>query len=157
MPDEPCAPSPAIDVVREAIEASRSGLLVALDGITQPEFEHEVDGVCVRDLLWAHGQREDWYRRSIDQAAGGRPVDGFALHPRPERLATPDYLIAWIDQTRRPLLALLRRLSDADLEVSVRPPDGAERTPRAILTGLAADEHALADAVRVARSAARGV
>lgn len=156
MPDETPSVAPAIIAARDEIEASRAALLAALEGITQAEFEREADGACVRELLWAHGQREDWYRRSIDQAVGGRPVDGFALHPRPERLSTPDYLLAWIDQTRRPVLALLRRLAAEDLGVPVRTPDGAERTPRAILAGLAEEERALADAVRAARSAPRG-
>lgn len=157
MPEEPPVPSPALDSMRAAIEASRDALLAALDGLTQPEFESGAGGTSIRDRLWEHGQREDWYRRSMDQAVGGRAVDGFALHPRPERLSTPDYLLAWIDQTRRPLLALLRRLRDADLDVAVRTPDGAVRTPREILHGLAAEERALADAVRAARAASRGV
>lgn len=151
------AVSPQIDTLRAELEGARADLLAAVEGISADAFVRTGeadDSRSVRDLLWEAGQVEDWYRRTIDQAVGGRAMDAFVLHPRPERLATPDYLLAWVDQTRRPLLSLLRRLGDADLAAEVRAPGAAPRTVRGLLEGLAADEREHAERVRALRASA---
>jgi hypothetical protein len=147
--------TPQIDALRAVLEAARSDLLTAVEGMSAEAFvrageagEHR----SVRDLLWEVGQVEDWCRRTIDQAVGGRAVEAFVLHPRPERLVTPDYLLAWVDQTRRPLMSLLRRLDDADLDVEVSAPGAGPRTVRGLLGGLAADERERAEQVRALRA-----
>lgn len=137
------AVKPQIDALRASLEAARADLLAAVEGISAEAFVRAGeagDRRSVRDLLWEAGQVEDWYRRAIDQTVGGRAVDAFVLHPRPERLATPDYLLAWVDQTRLPLLSLLRRLGEADLAVEVRAPGAPPRTVRALLERLAVAE-----------------
>lgn len=149
------AVTPQIDALRAELEVARADLLAAVEGTSAEAFVRAGEAGdlrSVRDLLWEAGQVEDWYRRTIDQAVGGRAVDAFVLHPRPERLATPDYLLAWVDQTRRPLLSLLRRLDDADLAVEVRAPDAAPATVRVLLERLAADERDYAGRVRALRA-----
>ncbi|MDP2328186.1 MAG: DinB family protein [Dehalococcoidia bacterium] len=149
------AVTPQLDALRAELEATRADLLAAVEGISVKAFVRAGgagDPRSVRDVLWEAGQVEDWYRRTIDQAVGGRAVDAFVLHPRPERLATPDYLLAWVDQTRRPLLSLLRRLTDGDLEVEVRAPGAVPRTVHGFLERLATDEREHAERVRALRA-----
>ena len=149
------AVTPEIDTLRADLEAARTDLLAAVEGMSAEAFVRASDAGdprSVRDVLWEAGQVEDWSRRTIDQAVGGRAVEAFVLHPRPERLVTPDYLLAWVDQTRRPLMSLLRRLGDADLDVEVRVPGAVPRTVRGLLGGLAADERERAERVRALRA-----
>jgi len=151
------AVTPQIDALRADLEAARADLLAAVEGVSAEAFvraDEAGDSRSVRDVLWEAGQVEDWVRRTIDQAVGGRAVDAFVLHPRPERLTTPDYLLAWVDQTRRPLASLLRRLNDADLAVEVRAPGAVPRTVRGLLERLAADEQEHAERVRALRALA---
>ncbi|MDO9444813.1 MAG: DinB family protein [Dehalococcoidia bacterium] len=149
------AVTPQMDALRADLEVARADLLAAVEGISAQAFVRTGeagDPRSVRDVLWEAGQVEDWYRRTIDQAVGGRAVDAFVLHPRPERLATPDYLFAWVEQTRRPLLSLLRRLTEADLAAEVRAPGVAPRTVQGLLERLAADEREHAKRVRALRA-----
>jgi len=136
------------------LEAARGDLLASFAGISAAAFArqppaHEGETSdrlwSVRDVLWHAGLVEDWVRRAIDQGVNGRAVTPYAHRDRPAIAETPEYLVEWLEQCRRPLLALLRRLSDDALDTPVALADGTLRTPRRMLEHVAAHdrEHVL--------------
>lgn len=135
-----------IDDVQQELAAARAELLEALAGTTAEELERRPPGEITDDelrwpiveVLWHVGVTEDRFRRTIDQALDGREVTTDAPRTRPAHMATLPLLLEWLDQTRRPTEALLRRMTSSDLEIEIPRPDGSTRTPArflAILTG----------------------
>lgn len=146
----------ASEDLRDDLGRSRAELLAALDGITPQEFEGPV-----RELLWHAGLQEDWLRRAVAAAAAGRDPDAFVARPRPAIAQTVEYLIEWLSQVRRPLLALLSRLPVEQLDATVDlPPDGpveGRLTVRELLARVVSLDRGHAEVVRVARGTPRAV
>jgi uncharacterized damage-inducible protein DinB len=148
-----------IDEITQQLQDARTELLEALDGVTQEEFEHkpvrqgdgDEDHWSILEVLWHVGLTEDRFRRTIDQALGGREVTTDPPRERPAHLTTPALLLEWINQARRPTEALLRRLTDADLAVEIPRPDGSTRTPLRFLQILVSHDRDHAGQVRALR------
>lgn len=147
-----------IDELRSDLEAARAELLASFEGIPQEEFSHrppegaDAERWAVRDVLWHAGLQEDWRRRVIDEGVNGRAISPFEPRRRPAIANTPEYLHEWLEQCRRPLLALLRRLPDGALDREFALADGDRRTPRALLDELARLDHDAAERVRTLRT-----
>lgn len=139
-----------IERLRADLEDARGELLAAFQGIPQDAFERPCverptgEPWAVRDVLWHIGLVEDWTRRAVDQGVRGETPPADAPRTRPEIAQTPEYLGAWLEQCRRPLLALLRRLPEDALERSFALADGQATTTRRMLERVAAHdrEHA---------------
>ena len=152
------------DELRHDLAAARDELLEALAGITQDELARpllELDGAegqCVPmrgalwDTLWGVGQLDDWTRRVIDQARGGRALDVYEARRRPVHMETPELLRQWLEQTRRATLVLLEKLSADDLERELTLPGGEVRTPRSLLAHLVNHDREQAALVRATRA-----
>ena len=149
----------AIDNIKHELDEARTELLEALDGVTQAEFEHkpprdndtDEDHWSILEVLWHVGVTEDRFRRTIDQAVGGRDVTTDPPRERPPHLETPALLIEWIHQARRPTEAMLRHMSDADLELEIPRLDGSTRTPQRYLEILVNHDRDRAAQVRALR------
>jgi hypothetical protein len=133
--------------LREMIEEARAELLAAVDGCTESEEQWD----AVRDLLWRAGYREDWRRRLVKQGLEGGAAPTFEDRLRPSYVASPEALLAWLDQTRRPVLSLLRRMTEDDLRRTIAMGDDGTSTPRTQIEAIAADEQELAAQVRALR------
>ncbi|MDA0270897.1 MAG: hypothetical protein O2798_07020 [Chloroflexi bacterium] len=154
MADESSEGTPAIDALLADLGAARDALIAAVAGVTAEAFVQPVTegDDSVRDVLWQAGLVEDWTRRAVGQATGGRAVDAFQPIRRPDRLTSVELLLEWLSQTRRPLVSLLRRTAAEALEVECRLPDGEAVTPRALLERLVAREQAAARQILAIRS-----
>ncbi|MEI7924742.1 MAG: DinB family protein [Chloroflexota bacterium] len=149
----------AIDNIKHELDEARTELLEALDGVTQAEFDHkpprdndtDEDHWSILEVLWHVGVTEDRFRRTIDQALGGREVTTDPPRERPAHLETPALLIEWINQARRPTEAMLRHMSDADLQIEIPRPDGSTRTPQRYLEILVSHDRDHAGQVRALR------
>ncbi len=147
---------PEVASVLAMVEEARDEVLATLQGVTQAQFVRRPPGEVtpederwpIRDVLWHVGLVEDWYRRSIDAALGGRAVEPYEAIRRPARLNTLPLLIEWLDQTRRPLRSLLGRIGPADLDREVAWAGGRTRTPRAALGRLAEHDRVHVEQVR---------
>lgn len=152
-----------IDEITRQLQDARAELLEALDGVTQEEFEHkpvresddQEDHWSILEVLWHVGLTEDRFRRTIDQALGGREVTTDPPRERPAHLTTPALLLEWINQARRPTEALLRRMTDTDLAIEIPRPDGSTRTPLRYLQILANHDRDHAGQVRALREMER--
>lgn len=153
-----------IEQLRIDLEAAREELLAAVEGISRVAFEREPPqaedaadrGWSVRDVLWHVGLVEDWIRRTVAQGTEGRPTTAYAHRDRPKIAQTPEYLAEWLDQCRRPLLALLRRLPDDALDRAFTLPDGGSRMPRRMIEHIAAHDREHAAQVRALRARSEG-
>ena len=151
-----------LDDLQHDLQAARTELLAALEGVTPAELERRPPGEITEDeqrwpiveVLWHIGQVEDRFRRLIDQGLGGRPIVAEPTRPRPTHLTTPALLLEWLKQSRRPTEALLRRIADADLDIEIPRPDGSTRTPRRYLALLANHDRDHATQVRALRALA---
>jgi hypothetical protein len=143
-----------IDALLADLGAAREALIAAVEGVTAEAFVQPATegGDSVRDVLWQAGLVEDWTRRAVGQATGGRAVDGFQPIRRPDRLTSVGLLLEWLTQTRRPLISLLGRTATEALEVECRLPDGEAVTPRALLERLVTREQAAAGQILAIRS-----
>lgn len=135
-----------IERLRAELEAARTELLASFEGITADEFARvpKAGSVepgdrrwSVRDVLWHVGLVEDWIRRTVDQAIGDRTPAPYAHRDRPAIAETPEYLGEWLEQCRRPLLALMRRLPDDALDRVFTLSDGDRRMVRPMLEHVA--------------------
>ena len=150
----------AIDEIRRDLEAARADQIAAREGGTQAEFDRRPPGEVSDDeqrwpiveVLWHIGQVEDRFRRAIDQGLDGRPVVADPTRPRPAHLTTLALLREWLDQSRRPTESLLRRMTDAALDVEITRADGSTRTPRRYLAIIANHDHEHAAQVRALRA-----
>lgn len=148
------------DEPRHDLAAARDELLAALDGVTQDELARQpstVDGTeaprtPMRDLLWHVGQLDDWTRRVVDQARGGRPLDAYEARQRPVHMETPELLGQWLEQTRRATLVLLEKLSADELDRELTLRGGEVRTPRSLLAHLARHDRQQGALVRAMRA-----
>lgn len=139
-----------IDRLRVDLQGARGELLAAFEGLPQDVFERPCiersggEPWAIRDLLWRIGLLEDWTRRAVDVGVRGAAPPVFAERPRPAIAQTPEYLGAWLEQCRRPLLALLRRLPEDALDASFVLADGESTTARGMLAHVIAHdrEHA---------------
>ena len=149
-----------IDDIRSDLEGARADLLDALEGVTQEEFDRRPPGEITDDeqrwpivqILWHVGQTDDRFRRIIEQGLEGRTSPPHPARPRPAHLTTPPLLLEWLEQSRRPTTALLRRLTDADLDFEMVRPDGTTRTPRRYLALLVNHDHEHATQARTLRA-----
>lgn len=149
-----------ISDIQHDLETARAVLLASLEGVTQEQFDRPPPGEVtdeerrwpIVEVLWHVGALEDRFRRAIDQAIGGRPILADPPRPRPAHLTTPAPLLEWIEQSRRPTEALLRRMTEADLDVEMKRPDGSIRTPRWYLRVIANHDRAHAEQVRDLRA-----
>jgi len=135
-----------IERLRADLEAARRELLGSFEGITAEEFERVPEASdsapddrrwSIRDVLWHVGLVEDWIRRTVDQAIGDRTPAPYAHRERPAIAETPEYLAEWLEQCRRPLLALMRRLPDDALDRVFTLSDGDQRMVRPMLEHVA--------------------
>ena len=132
-----------IEDLRRDLQAARADLLASLAGVTPEECHRTPPGEVTDEeqrwpivqVLWHVGQVEDRFRRQIEQRLGGRPILAEPFHPRPAYLTEPAQLLAWLDQSRRPTETLLRRLTDADLDLAIERPDGRVTSPRRCAAG----------------------
>ncbi len=145
----------------EELQAARLELLAAMEGISQDDFERPPAGAseqseggerwAVRDVLWHVGLVEDWLRRVVSQASAGRPLDRYQVRQRPAITSEVEHLREWLDQCRRPTLALLRRLPEDHLDREFTLPEGEVRTARRLLTHIARHDRQHAEQVRTLR------
>ncbi|MFA7249519.1 MAG: DinB family protein [Dehalococcoidia bacterium] len=148
-----------IEAIQRDLQDARAELLASLGGVTQEDLDRRPPGEITDDeqrwpivqVLWHVGQVEDRFRRSIDQALDGRAVLADPPRARPAHLSTPPLLLQWLEQTRRPTEALLRRMTDADLDLEIVRPDGSTRTPRRFLALLVNHDRDHATQVRALR------
>lgn len=129
-----------IAVTAARLEAALDALRAAFEGMPAEVFTSSAPGErSPRDLLWWAGLREDWVRRTVAAALGGRPLPAFDDRPRPAIAERADYLLTWLDQCHRPMLALLRRVPEDALDREVVLSDGAVTTPRLLLDALVSE------------------
>ena len=149
-----------VEQLRAALDESVTRLVQAISDISQVDFERPREGSqagsTIRDTAWLAGLVMDWTRRAVDQGLSGRPVDTFLDRERPAIAQTPEYLATWIDQCHRPMLALLRRLTDDALTREFALATGERRTPRTMLSLLADELRADTKRIRRSRSASGG-
>ena len=142
-----------IDRLRTDLEDARADLLAAFEGIPQDAFERSCverpDGEpwAIRDLLWHVGLFEDWTRRTVDVGVRGGMPAAYTERTRPTIAQTPEYLGEWLAQSRRPLLALLRRLPEDGLDASFTLADGESMTARWMLERVIAHDREHADQI----------
>ncbi len=141
-----------IDQVRDDLDAALADLIASVEGMTPEVFERAVAGDSPRDRLWRAGLVEDWTRRAVDQGVSGREVDAFHDRERPAIAQTAEYLVMWLEQCRRPMLALLRRLPDDALDREFALALGERTTARGLLAALAEGQSADAVWIRSQRA-----
>ena len=147
-----------IDRLRANLEGARDELVAAFEGISQDAFERRCierpagEQWAIQDVLWHIGLVEDWTRRAVDLGIRGVTPTAYAERARPAIAQTPEYLGAWLEQCRRPLLVLLRRLPDDALDASFTLADGESTTVRGMLERVIAHDrehaHRIATLVR---------
>ena len=137
-----------IDDLRVELDAARAALIEALAGVTQAEFErrlppspHDDESWSIRETLWHVGLMEDWHRRVISKALSGEAIPDYHRREPPTIAQTLEYLLEWLEQSRRPTLALLRRLPEDRLDEEFTPPDGEVLTVREVLGRIALHDH----------------
>lgn len=146
----------------EHLAAARAELLAALHEIGQEEFIRRPTGEPtegderwpVRDVLWHVGLYEDAVRRWVDATRRGVTAEPYVARRRPAHLNTPELLHAWLEQTRRPTVVLIEKLTDADLAAPRTDADGRETSFALALAALAEHDRAHAAQVRALRAAA---
>lgn len=143
-----------IEALTADLESARASLLEALEGLTEDEFAAEVDGRSIRETLWRVGLEEDWARRAVSKASAGHTPDAFRPLQRPGVTNTLGHLVAWLEQCRRPTLALLKRLTEHDLDREFALPDGEARTARGLLEQIAQRDREHAAEIGARRGAA---
>jgi len=136
-----------IDGLLAELDDVRAAFLAALEGVTQEQFVRRPPGEAaegeerwpVRDVCWHLGQYDDYQRRVILAATGGRPLPENAPTKRPDYLDTPDLLREWLAQSRRALVVLVTQMDEAALN---REFEGPRRTltARGILKWIAIHE-----------------
>ena len=142
------------------LEAARAELLAALEGISPEDFARTLSGgdhQSVRDALWRTGLVEDWVRRAVSLGTAGKRPAAFHPFARPDIADDLAYHVAWLEQCHRPTLALLRRLSEDELDRAFVLPEGplsGQQTARALLRHVADQDRGLAERVRAASGAA---
>lgn len=153
-----------IERLRADLEAAREELLASLEGIPAGEFARVPEGDAlepgdrrwsIRDVLWHVGLVEDWTRLTIDQAIRERLPAPHAHRDRPALAETPEYLGEWLEQCRRPLLALLRRLPDDALDRVFALSDGDPRMVRTMLEHIVEHDREHAARIRALRGIRR--
>lgn len=148
-----------LDDLRTEIQAARAELLVTLDGLTPEEFTRAPAGEVttegarwpIRDVLWHVGLVEDWLRRVSGQGIEGRQIDGFNARACPALAQDVGYLIEWLEQCRRPVLALLNRIPEDALDREFTLPEGEVRTARRLITHIARHDREHAAQIRALR------
>lgn len=122
---------PAVAEWRPRLERSRAGLLVLLDGVSQqalvrrpPEPTPRDERWPARDVLWHVGEHEERWRRWVQAALTGRPLDGFARRPRPAHLNTLPLLRNWLAEARSATYALLDELASLDAQAMAQSRPG---------------------------------
>lgn len=148
-----------IERLRADLEAAREELLASFEGITAEEFARVPDGSVepvdwsgsIRDVLWHVGLVEDWTRRTVNQAIGGRTPSPYAHRDRPGIAETPEYLGEWLHQCRRPLLALMRRLPDDALDRTFTLSNGESLAVHPMLAQIADHDREHAVHIRALR------
>ncbi len=131
------------DIQRDLAEA-RAALIAGLAGLTPEQIARRPPGEItdeeqrwpINDVIWHVGVTEDAFCRQIAQGLAERPIVNTPAPKRPEILTTAPLLVEWLIQSRRPTLALLKRLNATDLDTEFTMPNGAKRTPRQRLTTL---------------------
>ncbi len=149
-----------IDTILSDLETARADLIDSLDDVTDEDLARPPAGAITDDeqrwpivqVLWHIGQVEDRFRRIIDLGLQGRMSAAGAFSDRPAHMTTPALLREWLGQTRRPTEVLLRRMTDADLDVEIARADGSTRTPRRYLTMIVNHDHDHATQVRALRA-----
>ncbi|MGE3961219.1 MAG: DinB family protein [Dehalococcoidia bacterium] len=144
------------------LEAARGDLLASFAGIDQATFDRAPAPAdptdrawSVGDVLWHVGLVEDWIRRTVDQGVHDRDPAPYAHRDRPAIARTPEYLAEWLEQTRRPLLALLRRLPEDQLGRVFVLTSGERRMVRPMLEHIAAHDREHAAQIRAQIGALR--
>jgi uncharacterized damage-inducible protein DinB len=148
-----------LDDLRADLVAARAELLATLDGLTPEEFTRAPAGEVtedearwpIRDVLWHVGLVEDWLRRVSGQGVEGRPIDGYNARSRPALAQDVAYLVEWLEQCRRPLLALLGRIPEDALDREFTLPEGEVRTARRLITHIARHDREHAVQIRALR------
>lgn len=141
-----------IDTLEAELREAREVLLSAIDGITPEAFVREAsDGRSVRETLWHTGLMEDWARRTVSLASAGRPLPAFHTFQRPQVTSDVAHLLAWLEQCRRPTLALLRRLPEDVLHREFALPDGGTQSGAGLLMHIAQHDRAQAARIRALR------
>ena len=137
-----------IDDLIAGLETVRAEFLVALDGVTQEEFERRPPGDVtegeerwpIRDVCWHLGQYDDYQRRTILAASEGRPLPKNEPTQLPAYMTTPDLLREWLSQSRRALLVLASRLDEDTLNREFEGLNGRALSARGILKWVAIHE-----------------
>jgi len=142
----------AIDQVRDDLDAALLELIASVEGIEPEVFERPIADDSLRDRLWRVGLVEDWTRRAVDQGVSGREVGAFHDRERPAIAQTPDYLVMWLEQCRRPTLALLHRLPDDALDRDFALASGERTTARGLFATLVERQQADAAWIRGQRA-----
>lgn len=150
------------DALIATLAAARDELLAALEGMSAETLNRAPPGQAtaddarwpVRDVLWHVGAYDDFVRRWVDGTRRGVAVEPFATRMRPLHMDTPELLRAWLDQTRRPSVVLIGKLTPADLDAPRTDASGAATTFALALAALAAHDRAHAAQVRALRAAA---
>ena len=150
----------ASTALAEQLAAARDELLAAIEGISRVELIRRPPGeptaddehwpVC--DVLWHVGAYEDFIRRTIDGARRGVAARAYGPPRRPAHMETPELLRAWLDQTRRPTVVLLEKLTSDELAATRVGANGRETTFTRLLERLAAHDGAHAAQVRALRA-----
>lgn len=136
--------------IAEDLTAARSELLDAVRGASPAAFAGGPGrALSARDIAWEAGLREDWARRAVALGVEGRGVEPYQPRPRPAIAQTRAYLEEWLEQCRRPTLALLRRLEDDDLDREFTLPEGEPATARGLLLDIARRDRQHAAQMRV--------
>lgn len=133
-----------IGELRADLDAARADLLATLAAVTPEEFERrpppspgDDERWSMREALWHVGLVEDWLRRVISKAMAGDAIPGYHWREPPPLAATLAYLVEWLEQSRRPTLALLARLAEDRLDEEFTLPGGEVRTARRLLRRIA--------------------
>lgn len=148
-----------LDGLRAELAEARAELLATLEGLTQEEFVQAPPGEAtddearwpIREVLWHVGLVEDWLRRVSDQGVAGRPIGGYRARTRPAVTGDVAALVQWLEQCRRPVLALLERIPEDALDREFTLPEGEVRTARRLFAHIARHDREHAAQVRVLR------
>ncbi len=147
-----------LERLRADLEAARADLLASFEGLDEETFNHQPSCLpstdcagSIGDVLWHVGLVEDWTRRTVDQGVNDRDPAPYTRRDRPAIARTPEYLREWLEQTRRPLLALLRRLPEDQLQRVFVLSNGEQRMARRMLEQVAAHDREHAAQIRALR------
>lgn len=121
---------------------------ISEDAFARPCIERAAGELwSIRDLLWHIGLLEDWTRRTVDRGLRGDRPPAYAERARPAIAQTRAYLGEWLEQCRRPLLALLRRLPEDALDAPFILREGESTTARGMLERVSARDREHADQI----------